>query len=97
MRVKSEFFEKVSAAIEKMKRFGGAFILLFSAVFGAAAQNVNAPIPTPTIDPAGQTPASNQTDSVKPITIQEAIDLALKQASAFRASQIGEQIAVQDV
>ena len=97
MRVKGEIFEKVSATIEKMKRFGRALLLLFSAVFGAAAQNVNAPISTPTIDPAGQTPARNQTDSAKPITIQEAIDSALKQASAFRASQIGEQIAAQDV
>ncbi len=85
MRVKSEIFEKVSAAIEKMKRFGGALILLFSAVFGAAAQNVNAPIAAPTIDPAGQTATRDRNDTVRPITIQEAIELALKQASAFRA------------
>ncbi len=97
MRVKSEIFEKVSATIEKMKRFGGAMILLFSAVFGAAAQNVNAPIAAPTIDPVRQTAARDQNDTVRPITIQEAIDSALKQASVFRASQIGEQIAVQDV
>ena len=69
-----------------MKRFGGAWLLLFSAVFSAAAQNAVLP-----------TPLKNPSDTVKPITIQEAIDLALTQASAFRAAQIGERLAAEDV
>ena len=36
-------------------------------------------------------------DAVKPLSLSEAIDLALKQASAFKAAQINEQIASEDV
>lgn len=45
--------------------------------------------------------ASNETsakiDGTKPLTLSEAIDLALKQASAFKAAQINEQIAAEDI
>lgn len=82
-----------------MKRFSGALVLLILSVFSAAAQiTITAPAVKPTIDPTTQqTTLTNQTDAAKPITIAEAVDLALKQASLFRASQIGEQIAAQDV
>lgn len=66
--------------------------MLFSIIAGARAQNV-----VPIAAPTAASLSSNQTDSVKPITIIEAIDLALKQASAFRAAQINEQIAAEDV
>lgn len=36
-------------------------------------------------------------DAVRPLLLAEAIDLALKQASAFRGSQIAEQIAAEDI
>ena len=42
-------------------------------------------------------PTPDPVDTAPVITVQEAVDLALKQASAFRASQINEQIAEQDV
>lgn len=38
-----------------------------------------------------------QMDAVRPLLLAEAIDLALKQASAFRGSQIAEQIAAEDI
>ena len=38
-----------------------------------------------------------QTDTVRPVTLAGAVDLALKQASAVRGSQIGERIAAEDV
>ncbi len=75
-----------------MKSFLSASFLLFSIIAGARAQNV-----VPIAAPTAASLSSNQTDSVKPITIIEAIDLALKQASAFRAAQINEQIAAEDV
>ena len=70
--------------------------MLFPAVFGAAAQTADIPAAVPTIDPAAQTIFRSQTDTANPLTLGEAIDLALKQASAFRAAQIGEQIAAED-
>ena len=85
-----------AAAFEKIKRSGGALFLLFSTFFGAMAQNGGGKAPTamPTVEP----PISrNQNDAAKPITISEAIELALKQASAFRGAQIGEQVAAEDV
>jgi len=36
-------------------------------------------------------------DGAKPLTLSEAVDLALKQASNFKAAQINEQIAAEDV
>lgn len=38
-----------------------------------------------------------QMDAVRPLLLAEAVDLALKQASAFRGSQIAEQIATEDI
>ena len=81
-----------------MKRFWDALLLLFLTVFGAAAQTGGKPAATPTtVDYAAQTPSRDQTETAQPMTIAEAINLALKQASAFRAAQINEQIAAQDV
>jgi outer membrane protein len=41
--------------------------------------------------------ANKKIDDAKPLTLAEAIDLALKQASAFKAAQISEQIAAEDI
>jgi outer membrane protein len=41
--------------------------------------------------------ANKKIDDAKPLTLAEAIDLALKQASAFKAAQINEQIAAEDI
>lgn len=40
---------------------------------------------------------SAQIDAAKPLTLAEAIDLSLKQASQYKSAQIGEQIASEDV
>ena len=48
-------------------------------------------------DPSLPTPSTNPVDDAKPLMIAEAVALALKQASNFRAAQLGEQIAVQDI
>ncbi len=97
MRFEGRIFEIESATIEKMKRVLSASLLLLSALSGANAQS-GVPKSTPTLDPtAAQILSRDQTDQTKSITIAEAVDLALKQASAFRGSQIGEQIAAEDV
>ena len=88
----AKFFTRKSSKIERMKSFLSASFLLFLIIADARAQIV-VPIGAPT----AASLSSNQTDSVKPITISEAIDLALKQASAFRGAQINEQIAAEDV
>lgn len=77
-----------------MKRFLSASLLLVLSVLAATAQITTTPAPT--VAPAAQPSLTNQIDQIKPLTIAEAVDLALKQASVFRASQIGEQIAAQD-
>ncbi len=75
--------------------------MLFSISGGAAVIQAQESGSQPTIvsspitDP--QMLAREQTDRTKPLTIAEAVDLALNQASAFRGSQIGEQIAAEDV
>ncbi|MCY7347129.1 MAG: TolC family protein [Pyrinomonadaceae bacterium] len=89
-----------------MKRFFSASLLLVLSVLAATAQITTttntAPTVTPTVAPT-PTPAQRQTtltnpiDNAKPLTISDAVDLALKQASLFRSSQINEQIAAQDV
>lgn len=88
-----------------MKRFFSASLLLVLSVLAATAQIIttttSAPTVTPTITPTPaaqqQTTLINPIDNAKPLTIAEAVDLALRQASAFRAAQFGEQIAAQDV
>ncbi len=97
MRFESGIFDLETAAIEKIKRFSGALLLLFLAVFGAAAQGGGKLTLTPTVDPTPQTLSRDASDTAKPITISDAIDLALRQASAFGGAQIGEQIAAEDV
>ena len=96
MRFESGIFEKRSAAIEKMKCFLSALLLLLFLCAGAAAQRATSVQPTasPTTAPS---PSTNPIDRAKPLTLAEAVDLALKQASNFRAAQIGEQIAAQDI
>ncbi len=96
--MKSNIFERESVIIEKIKCYAGALLLLFSAVFGTAAQSGGQPLPSPTVDTAAAPPlSSDQTDAAKPLTLAEAIDSALKQASVFGAAQINEQLAAQDV
>ncbi len=93
VRAASGIFEFRFTTIERTKRFGAPLFLLFLSVCSAAAQNGGAP----TVDAAAQILLRDQTDRTKPVTIDEAIALALKQASAFRGTQIGEQIAAEDV
>ena len=52
---------------------------------------------SPSTGKPANVPAVVSTDTVRPIALLEAIDLALKQASNYRASQISEQIAREDV
>jgi outer membrane protein len=89
-----------------MKRFFSASLLLVLSVLAATAQITTttntAPTVTPTVAPTPptaqrQTTSTNPIDNAKPLTIREAVELALKQASLFRAAQINEQIAAQDV
>ncbi len=80
---------------EKMKDFLSASLLLFLTFGGANAIRAQQIGNQPTNDP--QIPARERTDDAKPLTIVEAVDLALKQASTFRGLQIGEQIAAEDV
>ncbi len=80
-----------------MKRFFSASLLLVLSVLAATAQITTTTTTAPTPAAQQQTTLTNPIDQTKPLTIAEAVDLALKQASAFRAAQIGEQIAAQDV
>lgn len=96
MRLKSVTFQNRLPAGAKMKRFWGALLLFVSSVSGLPAQSLNLSAAKPVTSTAAQA-ARDQTDTAKPITITEAITLALKQASAFRGAQITEQIAEQDV
>ena len=59
------------------------------------AQTVPAASPLPAPTPAASAPSS--LDSARPISLNEAIDLALRQASAYTTAQINQQIAVEDV
>ena len=96
VRFQSEIFSVKPTSIKKPKCCCGAMVLLFLTVFRAAAQSGG----QPSVLPTAELPPSllrDRTDAAKPVTISEAIDLALKQASAFRGSQIGEQIAAEDV
>ena len=102
MRFENGIFEKRPPAFKKMKRFTSALFLLFFCILGAAAQSTT--IVQPTVSPTiatmvikSVTAAPNQIDQTKPLTLAEAVDLALKQASNFKASQINEQIAAQDI
>lgn len=96
MRVKSGIYNKERATVERIKCFSSASFLLFLAILGTRAQSV-VPTVTPTVSPTSPITLRDQMDSTKPITISEAIGLALKQVSAFRAAQINEQIAAEDV
>lgn len=96
-RFKSVIFAVKPEIIRKIKRLSGALLLLVLTICGAAAQSDNPPKVLPTVEPTAQSLLRDRTDAAKPLTIGEAIDLALKQASAFRGAQIGEQIAAEDV
>ena len=60
------------------------------------AADLSAQIP-PLIGKSANPQSISQADTVRPITVTEAIDLALKQASNYKGSQISEQIAREDV
>jgi outer membrane protein TolC len=59
--------------------------------FGVCAQIVPTAAGTP------QRTAASSIDTAKPISLNEAIDLALKEVSAFTAAQINQSIAAEDV
>lgn len=100
-RLRVRFFEIRPAAIKKTNRLRNALLWLFLSAISFAAQTVKtAPNPSTT----NQTSAVStnfssraQTDTTKPLTLAEAIDLSLKQASVFKAAQINERIAAEDV
>jgi outer membrane protein len=73
----------------------GIGCLLFAAV-GSSAQTDPARIEVVSVV---SPPPNSRTniDGVQPLTLAEAIDLALKQASNFRSAQINEQIASEDI
>ncbi|MGI8469565.1 MAG: TolC family protein [Pyrinomonadaceae bacterium] len=79
-----------------MKYLGGASLLLVLSIFGAAAQSGGMPV-KPAADTVNQLPPRDRTDAARPMTLAEAIDLALRQASNFKAARFNEQIAVEDV
>jgi len=102
MSFRSGIFENIQTIIKKIRLFGGALLLLISLAFGAAAQTVapNAADNSQTnltTNAATVLPTRDQTDSARPLTLAEAIDLALRQASNYRSAQINEQIAALDV
>lgn len=104
MRCKSEIFEKRPATIKNMKLFGSASALLVWLSVGVWAQTV---LPPTDANPAIKSgaaattatslPMRDQTDAARPITLREAIDSALQQASNFKAAQFNEQIAAQSI
>lgn len=66
-----------------------------SAAFApACAQTVPSASPLP---PARLAAASRTIDTARPVSLNEAIDLALKQASAYTTAQLNQQIAAEDV
>lgn len=104
MRCKSEIFEKGPATIKNMKLFGGASVLLVWLSVGVWAQTVPPPTDTNPAIKSGAAattatplPIRDQTDAARPMTLREAIDAALRQASTFRAAQFNEQIAGQAI
>jgi outer membrane protein TolC len=103
MRCESEIFEKRPATIKNMKLFGSASALLVWLSVGIWAQTVPPTDANPAIKSAEITttatplPMRDRTDAARPITLREAIDSALRQASNFKAAQFNEQIAAQSI
>ncbi len=103
MRCKSEIFEKRPATIKNMKLFGSASALLVWLSVGIWAQTVpptdtnSSTIKFGVVMTATPLPIRDQTDAARPITLREAIDAALRQASNFKAAQFNEQIAAQSI
>lgn len=77
------------------KYFRGALLLLISLVFNAAAQTVSDL--TVKTDVISELPNRNNVDDARPLTLAEAIDLALRQASDYRKAQLNELITAEDV
>lgn len=97
MRCQSGLFEIRLGAIDNIKRFGGALFSLFLLMLSAAAQSNDVSKVNNDLQSATKTESRNQTDSAKPLTLQQAVNLALKQVSNYQNARISEQIAVQDV
>lgn len=55
------------------------------------------PLPSPFPVPSPSTPAQVSSQSIKPLTIDEAVRLALSQASTFEQARFNERIAAEDV
>lgn len=88
---------KITIFFLKRNLLGSALLLASFSPFIVSAQQSGKPTPDPPTDSASQTRLRDQTDTTKPTTLAEAVDLALRQASNFRSAQITEQIAAQDV
>ncbi|HMJ09378.1 MAG TPA: TolC family protein [Pyrinomonadaceae bacterium] len=67
--------------------------LMIGPVISVAAQEVPNSAPNPTPQPA----ARNSIDTATPISLNDAIELALRQASPYAAAQINQKIASEDV
>ena len=89
--------QKIAIFFAKRRLIGSALLFAAFSSITISAQQAEKPRPDATADRTSQSASRDQTDSLKPLTLAEAIDLALLQASAFRASQIGKLIATQDV
>ena len=104
MRCKSEIFEKRWATIKNMKLFGSASALFVWLSVGAWAQTGPPPTDTNPAIKSGEIttiatplPRRDQADAARPITLREAIDSALQQASNFKAARFNEQITAQNI
>lgn len=89
--------QKIEIFFVKKRLIGSALLFTGLSPFIISAQQSGKPAPEMSSGTATQTALLDQTDTTKPTTLAEAIDLALRQASNFRSAQITEQIAVQDI
>jgi outer membrane protein len=89
-----------------LSRLRKVLLWICLSVLSSAAQTAAMPdsMPVPSASPTPVTLAnpavsanSAQALSTKPLTLAEAIDLSLQQASAFKSAQINQQIAAEDV
>lgn len=86
-----------SATGKGIKNLVGALFLLTFLNFGVAAQSpIASTNGNPTITTVGVL-NRDQTDSAKSLSLAEAVNLALQQASIYKTAQIAEQIAAEDV
>ncbi len=92
--------QKIETFFVKRKTIGSALLVAFISPFIISAQGSGSPKSDASSEittPGTQIAPQYQTDSTRPVTLAEAINLALQQASNFKSAKIAEQIAIQDV